>query len=200
MTQQYGEYDEYGDWTEFDDPQQSQQSSKSGSGLRAQLEEVLAQNKTLIETLNQERTQRATENLRGRLASRNLDPGIVSLVPQNLSVDEQNKWLDTNAHLFAKTVSDAKGAEAQTGSTPSEEQVVLPEGVDAMQAQQEEALTAQLTPSEIAAMQKMAQQGGTGEAPPGSQDPMTRLQQFDTSKHGNVNDEDEFWRFVNSQK
>jgi hypothetical protein len=92
-------YDEYSD----DLGGNGHQAEQSGSGLRKQLEEVLAANKKLTERLDRLEKQPSTTAL---LESKGIDPAVAQIIPEDADPSE---WLDKFGHLVgAKLDADVK--------------------------------------------------------------------------------------------
>lgn len=82
-------YDEYSD----DLGGNGHQAEQSGSGLRKQLEEVLAANKSLMDRLNRLEKQPTVTAL---LESKGIDPAVAQIIPEDADPSE---WLDKFGHL-----------------------------------------------------------------------------------------------------
>lgn len=176
------DYDFFGDWEEEVDPAEEQKRQASGKKFREQFEELLAANKrqqAFIDGVMKERQQAA---LVAKLESRNLDPKVANLIPEGLDAAGQDKWLEDNGALFAKTVttettSQTAPAEGEKNETPG----VAPE------------IVANLTISEMAALQQITQEAaGEGSVNQATLTPAQKLASFD--------DEAAFWAHIDANK
>jgi hypothetical protein len=80
----------FNDDSDFED----EDRNNSGKGLRKMLEETLAENRKLIQRLEQRERGNSTSEL---LKSKGLDPAIAELIPDGQDAKE---WVDKYAHLL----------------------------------------------------------------------------------------------------
>lgn len=100
-------YDEYSD----DLGGNGHQVEQSGSGLRKQLEEVLAANRKLMERLDKLEKQPAVTKL---LESKGIDPAVAQIIPEDADPSE---WLDKFGHLVGAKLDEEK---VEVQPTPEE--------------------------------------------------------------------------------
>lgn len=92
----------------YDDPDEF---TGSGSGMRKQLEDLLAENKKLREAIEGDKRQATVSAL---LEQKGLDPAVSELIPSDA---DPAKWLDEKGHLLgAKPKEEPK--EEQPGTNP----------------------------------------------------------------------------------
>jgi hypothetical protein len=187
MTNPYDEYDLFDDWDGEGDQSSRRQGESKGAAFRKQFEELLEQNKQMSEFIKSVQSERTAASLTQKIASRELDPKVAGLVPTGLSAADQDKWLDDNASLFAKTGAPA-AQEPVVTNTP-----VVP--ANAENATEQLALTSTLTPSEIAALRATTADAAASSGQPTVSDPQAKLNSFDPA----TGSEAEFWQFMRSQ-
>lgn len=106
-----GFYEDYSD-----DLDGNGRQEETGSGLRAQLEQALAEMKSLRGELAELKTGRRTDTVTGLLESKGIDPAVAQLIPSEADAKE---WLDQFGHLFGKNLDE--GNEPGELPTPEEE-------------------------------------------------------------------------------
>lgn len=144
-------YDNYSDVLDDDGFQDRQ----TGSGLRKQLEQVLEQNKKLIERLEQSDRKNSTESL---LKEQGINPAVAGMIPADRDPAE---WLTEFGHLVGGNKLD------------KQDPAPTPEG----QVAPDEDLAA-----EQAAMARMTRDASAGSHVVQEQDPLAKLDSFDTQE------------------
>lgn len=151
-------YNNYSDDYELENEEQS----RGGGGLRKMLEEALAENKKLLNKLNEQERGKSTAAL---LKEKGLDPAIAEIIPEGT---EPKEWVEKYAHLLG--VPD---------NTPSDEPAADPElqlsddSDPALVARQQELANEQAA---LAAMQDAAEAGYPPEV---GNDLMERMNKID---------------------
>ena len=103
-----------------------------GGTLRKQLEQALADNKSLTDSYSALQGEVRDMKLSSVLGSRGIDPKVAKLVPADIVADDAiTSWLDDNAGLFATS-----GEVQQETVSPDQDSVVEPTGVGNLQALQ----------------------------------------------------------------
>lgn len=130
----------YGSESDFED----ERPGGGGSGLRKMLEDTLAENKKLLDRLNNaERSKTVTDLLK----EMELDPAIAELIPTD---SDPKAWLTEKAHLFGKAAPGEKQMERT--DLDKDIEVVVPSDEDlAVQLEEQRALEVMMN----------AQQSGT---------------------------------------
>lgn len=95
-------YNNWSDEPDFD----NEGGSQGGGGLRKMLEETLAQNKVLIQKLEQR--ERGTDTA-ALLKDKGIDPAIAEIIPPN---EDPVAWVEKHGHLFG--VHEKRDDERQT--------------------------------------------------------------------------------------
>lgn len=126
---------------------------QTGGGLRKQLEQVLEQNRKLIERLESKDRKDSTEAL---LKGKGIDPAVAGMIPDGKDPQE---WLNEFGHLVGGNKLDQ-----DTQTTEPEVQVAPDPDLEAEQA----------------AMGRMNQGDGTGSAVVQDQDPLAQLAKLET--------------------
>lgn len=83
-------YNEWSDESGFD----NEGGSQGGGGLRKMLEETLAENKRLIQKLEERERGNSTTAL---LKDKGIDPAIAEIIPPN---EDPAAWVEKHGHLF----------------------------------------------------------------------------------------------------
>lgn len=139
-------------------------SQETGKGLRSQLEQVLEQNRLLIERLNKQDREKATASL---FKEKGLDPKIGELMGDA----DPEKWLAKFGNLFAPASKKLDESE-----TPEQKLARLQA---AGQANQGNDIPDQDLQAEREAYEAMTGIGAPAGAPSASQDLMDKLVSFD---------------------
>lgn len=137
------------------DPDEQEFAGNSGGGLRKMLEETLAENKKLLDKLNERERGKTTADL---LKGKGLDPAIAEIIPEGADPSE---WVDKYAHLLGV----AKNTPDETPA--AEPELQLADDTDPALAAERERLAAM----------NDAQESGT---PPVYTDAMERLEKVDS--------------------
>lgn len=145
-----------GYYNQPDPDEQEFERGNSGGGLRKQLEEVLAENRKLLEKLNK-RDELSTADL---LKGKGLDPAIAEIIPEGTDPSE---WVEKYAHLLGV----AKNTPDETPA--AEPELQLADDTDPALAAERERLAAM----------NDAQESGT---PPVYTDAMERLEKVDSEE------------------
>lgn len=159
--------DAVSEWDDdFDNDGQGQQQATKGGGMRAQLEEVLKQNRELRKQLDTANRQLRTATVADVLRAKGLKSKVAKLIPADVEPSEEaiTKWLDEYGDVFGvENLKEPVVKEADAG-TEAPKPAVEPNHDD------------DLSNAEYAnQMRRMGQLTGQGQAPMKEADIMAKL-------------------------